>query len=224
MTLPQPAPRPARPAPHPPPGSCVAWVPKVATFERHDLGAQPEVDRASPSGGADREVPAYRTGGTRPTRYSYTRMDPVRFTFVRTRSLRTPRSGSVAVPAPWPVRSVWVDVDRCRWRSEDAPGPGGRHDCGGRLYACTRGIRLGSVVPGRDMRSKLDRMKRSWSSLTAFACGSATARHRDTRCERSRRRSPLLLEWMCLRAPNKLDHIPVDDDVVNLSVVRQVTF
>lgn len=33
-----------------------------------------------------------------------------------------------------------------------------------------------------------------------------------------------LLEWMCLRAPNKLDHIPVDDDVVNLSVVRQVTF
>ena len=113
--------------------------------------------------------------------------------------------------------SIVVDGDRTK-----TPGAGG-----GDYIAFTRGIRLGSVVSGRDMRSKLDRMKRSWSPLTAFACGSATARYHDTRCEWSRRRSPLspsLLEWMCLRAPNKLDHIPVDDDVVNLSVVRQVTF
>jgi hypothetical protein len=68
--------------------------------------------------------------------------------------------------------------------------------------------------------SKLDRMKRSWSVRLPLSRAVRYTR-RETRVAR---RSTSLLEWMCLRAPNKLDHIPLDDDIVNRSVVRQVTF
>ena len=102
---------------------------------------------------------------------------------------------------------------------------------------CTRGMIAGGAIirlytghtawlvsSRRDMRSKqsskLDRMKRSWSVRLPLSRAVRYTR-RETRVAR---RSTSLLEWMCLRAPNKLDHIPLDDDIVNRSVVRQVTF
>ena len=105
-----------------------------------------------------------------------------------------------------------------------------------RLYVTrTRGIpiRLVSLVPVATCDPNSHPNSTVWiqtrpygtvvvGPLIALACGALLT---------TRYSSPLvapphctLLEWMCLRAPNKLDHIPVDDYVVNRSVVRQVTF
>jgi hypothetical protein len=82
--------------------------------------------------------------------------------------------------------------------------------------SCTRGMIAGGAIirlytghtawlvsSRRDMRSKqsskLDRMKRSWSVRLPLSRAVRYTR-RETRVAR---RSPSLLEWMCLRAPNK---------------------
>ena len=82
--------------------------------------------------------------------------------------------------------------------------------------SCTRGMIAGGAIirlytghtawlvsSRRDMRSKqsskLDRMKRSWSVRLPLSRAVRYTR-RETRVAR---RSTSLLEWMCLRAPNK---------------------